>query len=153
MGSDNEVLMHRIWSETNRFLDDLSSRVAENRDVMPALDFARWLFFSGVLNLMEAHSCSGLLKVDGSNLRWKCQELQRACQERFRTNDSKPHLEALQLQSIHEKLNLMAGFLSRLVVVDDSSAAATAKPGLVLISGGLDVGPSGVGSEVRSASS
>ena len=136
----SDVNYHRIWNETNNRLDSLSARVRENRDVMAALDFARWLFWSGILELLEANACEGFHKVDGANLRWKCQELTRACQERFSRNDSKPHLEALQLQSIHEKLNLMAGFLSKLAMpaqVSVTSAAAPARVDLTVISGGL----------------
>jgi hypothetical protein len=149
MRTDAVVNLHRIWSETNRQLDSLSLRVAENRDVMPALDFAKWLFFSGLLELLEANACEGGLKVDGANLRWKCQELQHACQDRFAANDSKPHIEALQLQSIHEKLNTMAGYLAKLTV---SGPAQVQQPQLNVISGGLDVGLPGVGAEVRSVS-
>ena len=141
MRPDSEVQFHRIWSETNRRLDSLSDRVRENLEVMAALDFARWLFFSGLLELLEAHSCQGLLKVDGPNLRWKCQELQHDCQERLRLNDSKPHLEALQLQSIREKLDTMAGYLSKLVV----SGPAVVQPDLRVISGGLEGNDQGAG--------
>ena len=131
--------LHRIWRETDTRLDSLARRVAENRDVQPALEFARWLFWSGILELLEANACDGFLKVDGAHLRWRCEELQRQCTERYRLNDTKPHVEALQLQSIHEKLNLMAGYLSRLTV-GPVQPAVTAP--LQIISGGLDVDPS-----------
>jgi len=134
MSFDFKVYLHRIWSETDRRLDSLSDRVRGNVDVMAALDFSRWLFFSGLLELLEANSCEGLFKVDGPNLRWKCEELRRACQERFRLNDSKPHLEALQLQSIREKLDMMAGYLSKLVV----AGPAVVQPDLRVIYGALE---------------
>ena len=143
MGKDCEVIYHRIWSETDSRLDILRARVAENKDVMAALDFARWLFWSGLLELLEANACSGFLKVDGANLRWKCRELQRECQERFRLNDNEPHIAALRLQSIDEKLNTMAGYLSKLV----AAGSASVQPGeceLRVISGGLDGSPAGV---------
>jgi hypothetical protein len=116
MRTDAEVNYHRIWTETNGRLDSLFARVAENKDVMSSLDFGRWLFWSGLLELLESNSCPGPLRVDGPLLRWKCVELQRRCTERFRLNDSEPRLETLQLQSLNEKLDLMAGYLSRLAV-------------------------------------
>lgn len=130
------VTLHQVWSATNFWLDTLKRRVAENLDVMPALDFARWLQWSGLVSLLEANSCDGLAKVDGPLLRWKCEELMRDCQERFRTNDREPHLAELELQSIHEKLNLMAGYLSRLTVDQAGAAGPAAK--LKVISGGLE---------------
>ena len=137
VATDIEVILHRIWSETNNRLSTLSERVAENRSVDEAREFSNWLFWSGILELLERESCGGPLKVDGSNLRWKCKELEGQCQERYRLNDVRPHVEALQLQSIHEKLNLMAGYLSKLVV-SPGAAVVTSVPGLALISGGLD---------------
>jgi hypothetical protein len=65
MGQDS-VNLHRIWNETTSRLDSSSKRVAENRDVIPALEFSRWLFWSGLVELTEANSCDGPLKVDGS---------------------------------------------------------------------------------------
>lgn len=135
MGSDEQHNLHWIWKETNNRLDTLSARVQENRCVDEACDFARWLLGSGIVGLLERGACDGFHKVDGANIRWKADELQRACQERYRRNDSKPHIEALQLQSIHEKLNLMAGYLSKLTV---GGAQVHAAPELQIISGGLD---------------
>lgn len=136
--SDNEVNFHRLWAETNRQVDSYAERVRENRDVMQALDFARYVLNCGVVQVLEPVACDGPLKVDPALLRWKAQELARACQERFRLNDSKPHLEALQLQSIHEKLNQVAGYLSRLVVLPAGSVRQEGGAGLRVISGGLE---------------
>jgi hypothetical protein len=112
MRSELDNQLYRIYRETDMRVNILSQRVAENVEVMAALDFSRWLLWSGFLDLLEAHSCDGPYKIDGAHLRWKCKELQSACQERFRTNDSEPHLTELQLQSINEKLNTIAGYLA-----------------------------------------
>jgi len=135
--TDIEAKLHRIWSHVDLRLDVLTARVRENRDVMSASEFSRWLFGSGLLELLEANSCDGFLKVDGAHLRWKCEELTRQCADRFRLNDSQPHLEALQLQALHEKLNTVAGYLSRLVSGPGASSSPTVPP-LQIISGGLD---------------
>ena len=80
----------------------------------------------------------GGLKVDSSLLRWTAEELVRACTERFRLNDTKPHIEALQLQSINQKLDTIAGYLSKCVA---SGGAGKAGPELQVISGGLEEPP------------
>lgn len=139
MRSDIEVNSHVLYKWTVARLDSYAARVAENRGVEEALDFAKWVINSRLPQVLAHHSCEdgqGGLKVDAALLRWKAEEVQRACQERYRLNDSKPHVEALQLQSIHEKLNLVAGYLSRLVVVD--AGGAVTSPQLKVISGGLE---------------
>jgi hypothetical protein len=135
--SQDSVNLHRIWNETSSRLESLSKRVAENRDVMPALEFARFVIWSGICELLEANSSDGPLKVDGSHLRWQCRELQTQCTERFRLNDSEPHIEALQLQSIHEKINTLAGYLSKLVVAGPA-VVQSSEPELKILPGGLD---------------
>src|SRR5512133_1091057 len=104
-----------LYRETLTRLEVFERRVSENRDVMAASEFCRWLNFSGIFRILDAHPAPEPLKVDGAFLKWKSGEVLKACNDRFRTNDSKPHLAELQLQSLHDKLNTMAGYLSRLV--------------------------------------
>ena len=54
------------------------------------------------------------LKVDGSFLRWKCEQLIEACNERFRTNSLNPAFAKKEFESMHEKIDRMAGYLSKL---------------------------------------
>jgi hypothetical protein len=137
--TEQEIKLHRVWSETSTRLDVLRDRVSENKEVMAALDFARWLFWSGLLELLEMNSREGPLKVDGANLRWKCQELQSACQDRFRTNGSEPRLAETQLRSINEKLDMIAGFISKVAVgACVPPAAAAPAPIIQVFPGGLD---------------
>lgn len=110
------VNLHRIWLETSGRLDVLSKRVQEGRDVMAASEFARWLFFSGILKLLEANSQDGPLKIDGAFLRWKCEELIQQCNDRFRKNSAEPSFTEATFQSIHEKLDKIAGHVSGLSV-------------------------------------
>ncbi len=144
MRTEAEINLHRIWRETNLRLDVLSQRVAENKDLAAALEFSRWLFWSGILDLLEANPSPEPLKVDGSHLRWKCEELGRAVTARWAQNDSEPHVATLQLQSINEKLDAIAGYLSRVPVsaprASLSPRSARRKSKLKVISGGLENG-------------
>lgn len=108
------VNLHRIYSETSNRIDALSRRVQEGRDVMAASEFCRWLLFSGIFKLLEENASPAPLKVDGVHLRWKCEQLLDLCNGRLRSNSSEPCLTAGYLQSLHDKVDLMAGYLSRL---------------------------------------
>lgn len=112
------VILSRIYSETVRQLDLLAQRVREGRDIEAASNFARWLSFSGICLLLERYpnqvQSHHPLKVDGSFLRWKCEQLIQACNERFRTNSLNPSFEKNEFESMHEKIDRMAGYLSKL---------------------------------------
>jgi len=97
-------------------LSVLERRVQEGRDVDAASEYARWLSFSGLLKLLEANSQPAPLVVDGCLLESRCDELIRMCGERFKTGDRSPNLKAKELQSLHDKIDLVAGYLSRLNV-------------------------------------
>jgi hypothetical protein len=137
-----EVIYARIYRETVNQLDSFSRRVQEGRDLEAASNFARWLSFSGILMLLEAFPEPEPFKVDGRFLRWKCEQLIEAVNLRYRTNNSNPSFEAKDFESMHEKIDRMAGYLSRLSV----APAVTVNPlpqsavELNIISGGLDDG-------------
>ena len=103
----------RIYSETMSRLDKFDRCVQEGKALEQALDFARWLFFSGIITLCEMNPQPFPLKVDGSMLRWKCEDLQRKVQERFRLNDTSPRVSKTEMDTLHDKLDKIAGFLSR----------------------------------------
>jgi len=132
------------------------ARVAENRDVDQAVAFARFILNSRLPQVLEPQSRKDYLKVDGAFLRWKAEELERLCTERYRTNDQQPRLEALQLQSLHErqeslhgKVDVLAGLINRLLGdagASFSGSCIAAAPGggeLKVISGELDGGTGG----------
>ena len=117
MENDTAILA-RIYGQTVNQLDAFSKRVQEGRDVEAASDFARWLSFSGILMLLERYpnqvQSNHPLKVDGSFLRWKCEQLVEACNERFRTNSLNPAFAKKEFESMHEKIDRVAGYLSKL---------------------------------------
>ena len=115
----------QIYRETIRRLDVLSLRVQEGKDVQGASEFCRWLDFSGIPRLLEANANkeTGLLKVDGAFLRWRCNELQERCNDYLQRGQADLTFSAAYLQTMHEKLestnrkiDLVAGYLSKLSV-------------------------------------
>jgi len=115
---NDTAILARIYGQTVNQLDSFSKRAQEGRDVEAASDFARWLSFSGILMLLERYpnqvQSHHPLKVDGSFLRWKCEQLIEACNERFRTNSLNPAFAKKEFESMHEKIDRMAGYLSKL---------------------------------------
>ena len=113
--------------------------VSEGRSVMAASAFARWLNFSGLLELFKANPQDDPFKVDGAFAQWTVDQLIEQCNERFRTGNLDPNFKAKDFQSLHDKIDLMAGYLSRLSV----APAVTVNPlpreevELQIISGGL----------------
>ena len=113
MGEVDEVAWHVLYRETNSRLDGLRLSVQECKGLDAALDFCRFLRWSGILKLLCAHSCSGPLPVDGPLLEWKASELMQEVQERFRSGDVQPHIDVAELARINYKLDLIAGQLSQ----------------------------------------
>jgi hypothetical protein len=95
-------------------LSSYSKRVSEGRDVVAATEFAKWLNFSGLLELFKANPQAEPFKVDGPFMQWTVDQLIEQCHERFRTGNADPNFKAAEWQSMHEKIDKMAGYLSRL---------------------------------------
>lgn len=109
------VRFARIYSETSNRIEVLSRRVQEGRDVLAASEFCRWFLFSGILDVLAENSSDAPLKVDAGHLRWKCQELLELCNDCLRSGSrGEPCLTAGYLQSLHDKVDVMAGYLARL---------------------------------------
>lgn len=111
---DSDAELHLVWAHFMSWLDIYRKRVAENRDVDTAVQFARHVLNSRLCRLCEIHARDDFWKIDGALLRHQARELEQACTERYRTRDVEPRLSQLQLQSIDEKLGAIAGEVARL---------------------------------------
>lgn len=114
MAEPDAVILHVIYRETMRNIETYSARVAENRDIQAAADFARYVLWSGIPKLLKAYARQGHLKADGHFMVSQAEALLGACQDRWRMNDSSPRLAQTQVQAISEKLDTIAGFLARM---------------------------------------
>jgi len=130
------VNLYSIWNETNNRLDLLTRRVEQGEDVMAASEFARWVVFSGILELLEKNPQKPPLTVDGALLRWKCGELIYLCGQVFNKNPSlKP---PSYLEGIYHKLELIAGHLSKFTPpLAGTTEVGNTTPALVVVQGGL----------------
>jgi hypothetical protein len=109
-------------------------RVQEGKGLEAALEFARYVFWSGIIELCEEYPQEHPLKVDGAMMRWKCEELQRKVQDRYRLNDGKPHIERTELEEINRKLDLIAGHVAKFSPPEQG--ALPCPPSLHVIDGG-----------------
>jgi hypothetical protein len=111
MESTQQATFARIYSETNGHLDRHLARVKEGRDVDAACFFARWLFWSGLLDLLKQNSTPAdmpsILKCDGAFLSWKLNELLGACNAYYATGRP-AGLHVAELESLREKVDKLA---------------------------------------------
>ena len=108
----DDVTVFTIARETTSRLETLTRRAKEGKDLHAAKEFASYLRWSGVLKLLEGHTATGPLKVDGALIRWKNEQLIAAVNEQFKGNSVIVPLELSALESINHKLDLLAGRLS-----------------------------------------
>lgn len=134
--------LHRIWREIDGKIDTYAGRVREGVEVLPASDFARWVRFSGLLELLEANSMDVPWAVDGPRLREKVRELIYDCGEWFRLHERSsavfnPMVPRCELERITEQLTILAGQVAKLSP-PSTETAAPARPGLRVIQGGAN---------------
>jgi hypothetical protein len=106
--SDDPLNFHVIADQTLMRLESYSARIAENRDVMEALNFARFVINSRLAHLLKAHANEGRLPVDGNLVDVKARELMDQCQRRFSAYDREPRITGEQLTTLHDKLDRLA---------------------------------------------
>lgn len=95
---------HRVYTECCARVEIYCKRVAEARDVQAASDFAKFLFFSGIIGLLKENASPEPLKVDGAHLAWKLEDLIERCNGHFRSNGRASGVSPGELESVHEKL-------------------------------------------------
>ena len=112
-----EVNLHVMWREFDLRLDGYSRAVADNRCLDEAINFARFLQISGTILFFKHHTRPGELKIDGALLAWKARELELAVCEKFK-HGHRPEQRDTVLESILHRLDLIAGHVAKIPVVD-----------------------------------
>jgi len=135
----DKVRLHIIWRETDTRIDTLRARVREGVDVMAASEFARWLRFSDVLDLLQEQPFP--LPCRAAELKAKVEELVAECGQWFANHDranTKPHplIPRTELERINLQLANLAEAVSKLSPPNSETTDA-AKPALHVIAGGV----------------
>ena len=115
----DEVTYFRLCREIAVRLETLEQRVKEGKALHETKDFCSFLRWSGLLKLIEQNSTparASQLPVDGFLLRWKVERLERLTQRRMVDLGKEISIELSALESIHHKLDLIAGQVARIPV-------------------------------------
>jgi hypothetical protein len=129
--------MHWLWKETYNRLERFDRLVQEGRGMDEALGFVRYLKGSGLLKLFNVTFQESPLKVDGPLIHWRCNELEQSILRRYSTGDLQGRIEPKDLQTLHEKLDTLAGYVSKLVPAIAPRPFAVEHESLTVIPGGL----------------
>lgn len=117
IGEDSElgyrVTLERICSETCRYLETLGREVREGKNVVEAANFARWLRFSGVLDLFSRYA---LPDQTFPAFERKIVDLLDACGEHFRGGRTVPNYDQSDIAEISRKLDVLLAVNARPVV-------------------------------------
>lgn len=135
----HQVKCAKIYRETMNRLSSLQNRVNEGKDLEFALEFCRYIFWSGIIELLEYHaSTQSGLEVSGANLRTRVKQLQEDVQRRFVKSNTSPKVELSELEKINHKLDLIAGRISQLSPpkIETLETGVTSSPDLRVIRGG-----------------
>jgi len=145
------VIWHRLWRETDRKLDMHRRRVREGVEVLPASDFARWLRFSGILEVLQPYEQEHPFPIRPKELATKCNDLISECGEWFalheRSNTPRdPFVPRCELEAIHHQLSALvqqvASLPSPITISISPPLTATAElgepaePKLLVLQGG-----------------
>jgi len=136
--STDSVLLHRIFSETRRKLEEFLKSVREQKHVMEASSFVRWLQFSGIFPLLEQSPQKPPLLVDVAILRNLVTDVVFECGEAFRNGKADPKYAASDIAEINRKLDVIAAHVSTLSPPLTATAAVgdSAEPALFVLQGG-----------------
>lgn len=114
LSEESQYRIHWMWKETKNRLETLKERADEGRDINSAVEFARYILWSGLIKIFEECPGSGPLRVDAALIRKQATELEQVCTEHYRTRGSEPGIKVSELRSLHEKMDLLAGYVARL---------------------------------------
>jgi len=138
----DEVDLHWLWRETTNRLNVLAGLVRENKRVLEAADFARWLRFSGLPKLFKQFPQATPFCVDGDAVQKQIDDLLFECGEKFRTGKADPQYAASDIAEINRKLDIIAAHVSgaTLPPVMQTPAVDTeiaqVEPALIVMQGG-----------------
>lgn len=99
---DFRVRLKTIYAETWRYLETLAREVREAKSVNEASHFCRWLQFSGILKLLEAHPSPD---ADVHKLRCKASDIAFQCGELYKGGKADAKYGASDIAEINAKLD------------------------------------------------
>jgi len=103
----------QIYREAMMWLKRHALNVEQGKDVLAAKDFATFILWSGIPELLKSHPAPYPCEVDGEKLRTEAESLRRACWDRWSRSVNGDELGKPTIAAINHKLELIAGFLAQ----------------------------------------
>jgi len=106
------ITLHKLWSETDGRLDSLTRQVREGLAVDEASNFARWLRFSHVIQILQPFDQQVPLPIRPYELQRKMEELIYQCGEWYRLHEKSfrprdSYVSQSKLEAIEAQLSAM----------------------------------------------
>jgi hypothetical protein len=120
--------IHWLWNETMTRLERLHKRVCEGKHVDEASEFARWLRFSGLLDIFRIFKASEPLEVDVAKVDKLIVDVLFECEQFWKRNPRGPWVSLSELEAINQKLDLLAARISQMPVAEPAQAVLRVLP-------------------------
>jgi hypothetical protein len=118
-------------------LSSLQNHVNEGKKLDEALDFCRYVFWSGIVELCNYHATTAEgLAISGANLQTRVKQLQQDVQDRYRKSNTSPKIELSELEKLNHKLDLIAGRISQISPPVSDTSKTDETPVLTVLRGG-----------------
>jgi len=139
--------LHKLWEETKLELLACQQRAREGVFVDEASGFARWVQFSGLLDLFKVYPQTGILEVSEPVLRTLVTDVLFECDCFWKKEGGGPWVARSEVEKLNHKLDVVMAQLGRVLaspetsVTRDEAAAASEvagslPPALRVIAGG-----------------
>lgn len=96
-----------MWNETMGTLDGFEDMARRGVQLESAVNFARFVLWSGMCAMFERGSRDDHLKVDGAAVRVRCEALQRKCQEWWSGGLKRDSTDLVEVEALHRKLDVI----------------------------------------------
>ena len=110
----DDVALHVLWVQTVTELQTRLREAREGKNVLPALDFARWIRNAGILKLFCNNPQPHPLPVDGAVCEKLIEDLIYDGGEMLQGGKVKPRYEASDIAEIHRKVDVVGAMLGHL---------------------------------------
>jgi len=104
--------LHKLWRETNNFVERLTKDVREVKNVNAASDYVRWLQWTGLLEILVAAESPMPLPVRGGELKLKVKKLLDACNDLYQDGKATPRYTESDIAEINRKLDIIAAHVA-----------------------------------------
>jgi hypothetical protein len=105
--------LHWLWKETYNRLSTLERAVAEGRAVDEASNFGRWLVFSDLYDIFNAHPQAHPMEVDGLKIRELGDRVVAACGKIYRGGKTPRNPSQSTVDEINSKMDVILSHLAK----------------------------------------